>query len=447
MTNKNPGYKKILIFWLPLAATWLMMAIEGPLLAAIIARLPNPKFNLAAYGVAFSLALIVEAPIIMLLSSSVALARDKDSYLKLRKFAIILNCIITVVMIILILPPVFKFISQDLMNLPDKVAELAHISTTIMIPWPAAIGFRRFYQGLLIRNDLTRRVTYGTVFRICTIILTSFILYKYTELHGAYIGALSLSLAVTFEALGTRAMANRSVEKILSDDNPINFTENRDQNLTMKSIRKFYFPLAASSMLALGVRPIVTFFMGHSRFPIESLAVLPVIDALIFIFRSFGLAYLEVGVALTGDNYQNYEKIRNFAYMVAMILTAAISVVAFTDLSKIWFHDISGLSWELTSFAILPLKLGVFLPALMILISVFRSIHILAKKSAPITKATTIEVVIIVAILTLNIKYFNLAGVLGAVIALALGRLAANIYLLFPMKKILKKDFTKLLIK
>jgi hypothetical protein len=47
-------YKKIFVFWMPLAATWLMMSVEGPFLAAVIARLAEPKYNLAAYGVAFS---------------------------------------------------------------------------------------------------------------------------------------------------------------------------------------------------------------------------------------------------------------------------------------------------------------------------------------------------------------------------------------------------------
>ena len=44
-------------FWFPLALTWLMMAAEGPFLAAIIARLHDPKSNLAAWGVAFGYAL------------------------------------------------------------------------------------------------------------------------------------------------------------------------------------------------------------------------------------------------------------------------------------------------------------------------------------------------------------------------------------------------------
>jgi len=62
--------RKIFKFWLPLAGTWLMMSIEGPFIAAIIARLADPKFNLAAYGVAFSFALIIEAPVIMMMTAS-----------------------------------------------------------------------------------------------------------------------------------------------------------------------------------------------------------------------------------------------------------------------------------------------------------------------------------------------------------------------------------------
>ena len=59
---ENRSQKSIFLFWLPLAATWIMMSVEGPFLAAVIARLPEPRFNLAAYGVAFAFALLIEAP-------------------------------------------------------------------------------------------------------------------------------------------------------------------------------------------------------------------------------------------------------------------------------------------------------------------------------------------------------------------------------------------------
>ena len=84
-------YRKIFRVWSPLAATWLMMSAEGPFLAAIIARLDDPTYNLAAYGVTFSFAIIVEAPIIMILSASTALVKDWDSFLRLRNFTYVLN--------------------------------------------------------------------------------------------------------------------------------------------------------------------------------------------------------------------------------------------------------------------------------------------------------------------------------------------------------------------
>ncbi len=75
--TKPLSARTALKYWLPLEATWLMMAFEGPFVAAIIARLADPKINLAAFGVATSLAWIIESPIVMMLSASNALVRDK----------------------------------------------------------------------------------------------------------------------------------------------------------------------------------------------------------------------------------------------------------------------------------------------------------------------------------------------------------------------------------
>jgi len=101
--------KKILKFWLPLAGTWLMMSLEGPFLAALIARLVDPKFNLAAYGVAFSFALIIEAPVIMMMTASTTLVHDYQSLKKLRQFTWILNAMITGIMLILLIPDISFF--------------------------------------------------------------------------------------------------------------------------------------------------------------------------------------------------------------------------------------------------------------------------------------------------------------------------------------------------
>lgn len=76
--------RRIFNTWWPLAASWLLMGIELPLISAVIARLENPEISLAAYGgIIFPLALIIELPIIMLLAASTALSKDWASFIKI----------------------------------------------------------------------------------------------------------------------------------------------------------------------------------------------------------------------------------------------------------------------------------------------------------------------------------------------------------------------------
>ena len=116
---------------MPLAATWLMMSVEGPYLSALIARLAEPKFNLAAYGIAFSLALIVEAPVIMMMSASTALVKNNQSFRQLRKFNYGLMILLTSIMIVFNISPVFYFITETLIGLPQEVSHLTHLAVII----------------------------------------------------------------------------------------------------------------------------------------------------------------------------------------------------------------------------------------------------------------------------------------------------------------------------
>ncbi len=131
---------------------------------------------MAAFGVASALAWIVESPIIMMLSASNALCRDRIAYHKLRRFSFTLNGVVTAVMFALITPPVFSVVVRGIIGLPPDVAVLAGRSIIFLALWPAAIGFRRFYQGILIRNGRPQAVTWGTVIRLSTMTVTGLLL-------------------------------------------------------------------------------------------------------------------------------------------------------------------------------------------------------------------------------------------------------------------------------
>ena len=431
--HKELSYKKIFFFWIPLASTWLMMSVEGPFLAAIIARLADPKYNLAAYGVAYSFAVLIESPIIMIMSASTALAKNRDSFIKLRNFIYSLNTAITFIMVLFLLTPVFNFISMGLIGLPENITRLTHTSCIILLPWPSAIGYRRFYQGILIRSNLTRRVALGTVVRLSTMATVAIFCYIFFSFPGSVVGSLALSLGVTAEAIAIKFMAQKSVDN-LKKDRSIHLEE---KPLSYKYISRFYYPLALTSILSLGVSPLVTFFLGHSRMPIESLAVLPVINSLVFIFRSMGLSFQEVGIALLGKHNEGYKQLRNFSAILGSVVILALAILAFTPLSFLWFQKISGLSLQLSRFAITPTKILTLIPGLSVLIAFQRGILVINKRTTPVTIATIIEVTTIICLLYFTINILGLAGAVSAAIALVSGRILANIYLLRPCHKAL----------
>ncbi len=215
MNDRKLTQRSLLIFWLPMAATWLMMALEGPFIAAVIARLPELKVNLAAYGIAFAIGLFLEAPIMMLISASVALVRDRGSFIKLRNFMLLMNLSVTLALAVLLIPSVFRVVIVDLMNLPEELHTLTHVATMLLLAWPAAIGFRRFYQGILIRNGHTGKVATGTIVRLVGMSGTALLLVFRTDMPGAWVGCAALSAGVSLEAIATWFMARSSIRKVL----------------------------------------------------------------------------------------------------------------------------------------------------------------------------------------------------------------------------------------
>src|SRR4030065_2480220 len=136
MTSSQLSSRRIFHTWWPLAASWLLMSIDFPAISAVVARLANPEINLASYGgIIFPLALIIESPIIMLLAASTALSKDWESFLKIRRFMMITSAGLTVIHILIAFTPVYYFVVENLLGVPEEIIEPARIGLMIMTPW------------------------------------------------------------------------------------------------------------------------------------------------------------------------------------------------------------------------------------------------------------------------------------------------------------------------
>lgn len=428
--------RAILRFWAPLAATWLMMAVEGPFLAAVIARLADPTFNLAAYGVAFAFALLAEAPVIMIMSASTALVDDGTSLRRLRRFTYGLNAAMTVALAGFLTPPVYGLVMTDLIALPPEVARLTHGALLILLPWPAAIGYRRFYQGLLIRGGRTRLVAAGTVIRLVTMSATGLGLYHAGSLPGAYVGAAALAGGVVMEAVGSRLMVGGVLAQLRAA------APTTAEPLSYGRILRFYYPLALTSLIGLALQPMLTFFMGRAPSPVESLAVFPVVNVLSFVFRALGLSYQEVTIALIGPRGEHTGAVSRFALWLGIGTSLGLAAIAATPLSDVWFRTISGLTPDLTRVAILPALILIPLPGLSVLQSLQRGMLVKAHRTAPITWATALEIGVVAVGFPVLTAVFGWAGVVSAVTAFVVGRLAAVTYLAKPTLRVVRQGAT-----
>jgi Na+-driven multidrug efflux pump len=436
MTSSGHSQRSIFLFWLPLAATWIMMATEGPFLAAIIARLADPTFNLAAHGVTFAIAILIESPVIMLMSAATSVVKDRVSFIRLRNFSRALCLATTAGLIVVLLPPVYDVLIPGAMGVPDEVARLTYGALWFMLPWPSAIGYRRFLQGVLIRSGQTRLVAYGTFIRLIAMVIAALVGYFAFEIPGSWVGALSLATGVTVEAVAARFMAAPTVRDILDGG----WDGDVPRDVSYMEIARFYWPLALTSLIGLTVQPLLTFFMGRSIAPVQSLAVFPVVHSLSFFFRSMGLAFQDTSIALIGERFEHFRELRTFAVALGGATSLGLAMVAFTPLSDLYFISISGLTPELADFALTPTRVIVLLPAMSVVLSLQRAILVESRRTRHITVASGLEVITVA--ITFSVFGFGLdvVGATAAFSAFFAGRLMSNLYLAWGARGIIPRD-------
>jgi progressive ankylosis protein len=408
--NSPVTYLQIFKLWLPLAIMWVIMGIEQPIINAVIARMPGPKENLAAFGVTFAIALIIEAPIIQLLSAGTALSDNMNNYRKLLTFMHIMGIGLTFIHLILAVTPLYGGLLSTVMGIPPEVIEKSRLSFIFLIPWTAAIGYRRLWQGVLIRYKNTKAITITMIIRLTVIVLVMGTGYTTGFLEGAELAGLALSLGVISGALMSYLFVRPIVrKKIPADPKPAEI-------LGWKRILRFYFPLALTSFITLAARPILTAGLGRAPDPLESLAAWPVINSLLFVFQSIALSYQEVAVSLLPAG-GTFLKLKRFTRFISGGLGILFVLVNVTPLRRLWYTYVAGLTPDLLPFTAIPTFILILLPPAAGFISWYRGILVTRKATPVITQAVVVNSTVLALTMLAGAKLFPFPGAVTAAIA------------------------------
>lgn len=401
--------------WWPLAASWLLMGLELPLVSAIVARLPDAKVQLAAFGgVVMPTALLIEAPVIMLLSASTALCRDQASYAVVRGFMRRLGFGFSALHAAVAFSPLYDLVVVPLLGVPEAVREPARQALQCMVPWTFAIAYRRTQQGVLIRFGDPRAVSWGTAVRLLANAVVLSTALAWPALPGAVFGALSVTAGVIAEAcfagLRVRPVRRLALPALDPAATP----------LDPRGFMRFYLPLSLTPVLMFLGMPVATAAMTRMPEPLESLAAWPALNGLLLTLRSTGFAFNEVVVALL-DREQAQVVLRRFASRLALVLSACMGVAVATPLGDLWFAHVSGLPPDLVSLAGMALWLALALPAMAPFQSLFTGTLVHARRTRAITESVVLQLAAMVGVFAAGVAWQGAPGLWAAVVAWNIG--------------------------
>lgn len=425
--------RRILLFWLPLAASWLLMGSEMPFVNAALARLPEAERMIAAFGIVASLSLAIESPVIMLLATSTALARSPQNYAVLRRFVLHLMLGTTVAHFLVGWTPLFDVIVRDWMRVPDSIVEPVRLGMRLMVFWSAAIAWRRFQQGVLIRYGQTRFVGQGTLLRLLGSAGVATLLALTGRVPGVAVGTVGLTFGVLVEALYAHLAARPLVAKRFGPG-----VAATAPDLTYGELARFHAPLAASTLLFLLAQPLVAAALARLPNPEAILAAWPVAAGLLFILRSPALALPEVIITLI-DEKGSRPALRQFSLRLGIVCTALLALVSFTPLAHFYFRTLIGVNEDLARMAVVGGQVGVLLPFIIGWQSWFRG-QLTARRAPSALTLAMMANMLSMAVLLIGGVLLKAPGVALAAVALTTSTAVETLILGLALRRVRAKS-------
>ncbi len=409
--------------WWPLAASWLLMGFELPVVSAVMARLPEATLSLAAYGaIVFPLSLLIESPIIMLLSASTALSRDETSYRLIRRFVFLAGGALTLVHVAIAFTPLYDWLIGHVMGVPAVVAEHGRIGLRIMTPWTLSIAFRRFQQGVLIRNGQSGAVGVGTGVRLGTNVVVLGIAWSHGHVPGIVAGTTAVALGVIAEAV----YAGYRVRPVLRDH--VWPAPAQAQPLGWPRFMRFYLPLMVTPVLMFVAMPLTSAAMSRMPHAIDSLAAWPVVMGLVFSLRSVCFGLNEVVVALL-ERPGALPALRAFTRRLALSTSAGLALLAATPLGAFWFGGVSALEPKLVALALPGLWVAFLLPAITAFQSLYQGTLVHAHATRGVTEAIVAYLATVIAVLAAGSRIPGLPGLYVGLAATTIGNGVQTLWL------------------
>ncbi len=409
--------------FLPIALSSLLItAGEQVIVVSGLSRLSEARTSLAAYGIALALSIVVEAPVMMMMTTSVTLVRDARSYVLVRRFAFLMGVAFTVFNVLVYWTPLYDLVVVPLLRLPADVAAAAHLPLRIMVLWPLVVSVRKFYQGVLVRVRATRMIGYGTVLRLGMAAIVMYGGAVWLHPPGALLGGIALISGMILETLFITIIAMPVARSTVVS------AAHLPVPVTYGGVWRFYAPLVVTSGIRVLLQPLITAGLARSAAPEISLAAWPVAFGLLTLVSSPTMAMQEVAITFRQSS-EELRAVRRCGTAVGVALFWCVLTLAVTPLAGVYFRGLLGVPPDVATLALVTLAPLLALPMLYTIQALLRATLADRGQTGAVRSASVTNMMIVAACLLVGVLLARIPGAIVAGTGMTVGLLAEDILL------------------
>lgn len=183
---------------------------------------------------------------------------------------------------------------------------------------------------------------------------------------------------------------------------------------TFRYLWFFYLPLAITTVLRQGIRPLISAGIATAPMAELSLAAWPVALSLTSMFWGPAMGLQQITVVLTEDR-RSWHKVSRFVLIAGLILTGSLAALNFTPLLGPVLRQLFGVSEQVAKLAAPATRIMVLVPLAYTFHALFTGLLVRQARTSTVRTAKAVNLGIVGLTLFVGLRYSQLWGsVLGA---------------------------------
>ena len=400
-------------FYTPLAATSLLLTATNPILAAALARSPDPVTALAGYSVAFAVCGVLYAPLLVVQQVAAARLLAAGSFSPVKRFAYLSGAVFSLIGALIAYTGAGDVVFARMVGVGPEVLSEAVRAMQFLWPVPFLTAVRAAHQGRLVAGHRTLPIAVATGGRTGILAVVAFSLLATGG--GAWLGAAAFTAGLVLEMFWVMWSPTPDVQ-----------LEQTDCETDKENVARFSAPLMLNVLLWWATPLIINAVLARTADPNPALAAFGVVEAVAWFIAAPVGQLQHASIALV-ECSETHRRVRAWGATVAFSMTALLLLLSLPAIREPILRSVFALEPGLVALAGAALPIAAAYPLLYGLRQYYQGLFVRSGRTVVVGFGAVLRVTSIV----IAAFFVREAGLTGAVLGVGLAVLGLTIEGLF----------------